>query len=65
MELFGLGKLLMVHFQRTVVTLLQFRQARRVNVEAQCRVALAEFDGEWQANITEPDNGDLSVLHKA
>ena len=55
-ELFRLGELLRVHLERAVDAAAQFVDAVRLDVEADGLEALAELDGERQADVAEADD---------
>jgi hypothetical protein len=57
-KLRGGGKFGRLDFARAVATGLEFVDARLLDVEADHGQALAEFDGEWQADVAEADDGD-------
>ena len=58
----SLLQLFRLDLQRGVATRCKFRDALRLDIEPRRRVALAEFDREWQTDITEPDHGRSTAL---
>src|SRR5690606_25875592 len=55
-NLFGLG------LERRITTLLELGDARRLDVEADRRITLAELDRERQPDVTQADHADPNVL---
>jgi hypothetical protein len=53
-----LGEFLTGALKRRVSAAFEFRDTRRVNVEANRRVLLAEFNRQRQADIAKTDNTD-------
>lgn len=51
----------MTHFLCSVMTRLKFSQTSAVDFETQCRIVLAELDGQVQAEASKSENGDWNM----
>ena len=60
--MFRLGQFLGRRLERRVLSALEFRDARRIDVEPDGRVTLAELDGQRQPDIAEADDPDSKLV---
>ena len=61
-QLAGFSKLLRAAFQRVVLARLQFVDAGWVDVKTKGVAVFTKFNGEGEADVAQPDDGDGFVL---